>query len=100
VAKKVSRRQKHVPQRMCVVCRQRYDKRRLTRVVNTAEDGVIVDLSGKRNGRGAYLCDQVACWDKAISDNRLLNQALNAEVTPDERAMLATHRPAAEQLTE
>jgi predicted RNA-binding protein YlxR (DUF448 family) len=85
---------------MCVVCRQRYDKRRLTRIVNTAEDGVIIDLSGKRNGRGGYVCDQVACWEKAISDSRLLNQALNTELTPEERAMLATQRPAAEKLTE
>ena len=100
MAKKVSRRQKHVPQRMCVVCRQRYDKRRLTRIINTAEEGVIIDLSGKRNGRGAYVCDQAACWDRIISDSRLLNQALNTEITPEERAMLATQRPAAEKLTE
>ena len=100
MAKKVSRRQKHIPQRMCVVCRQRYDKRRLTRIVNTADDGVVIDLSGKRNGRGAYLCDQVACWDRAISDNRLLNQALNTELSPEERAALATQRPEAEKLTE
>ena len=33
--------------------------------MNSPQDGVVVDLSGKKNGRGAYLCDQVVCWDNA-----------------------------------
>lgn len=93
MGKKQPRRQKHIPQRMCVVCREKFDKRRLTRIVRTPEEGVVVDPSGKRNGRGAYLCDQPACWDKALNNLRLLNQALNTEITPEEKAVIAAHKP-------
>jgi predicted RNA-binding protein YlxR (DUF448 family) len=54
----------------------------------------MVDHSGKRNGRGAYLCDQPDCWDKALADSRWLNQALMAEVTAAESAAIAASRPA------
>ncbi len=95
MAKKASQKQRHIPQRMCIACRQRYDKRRLTRIVSSPEDGVVVDLSGKKNGRGAYLCDQVVCWDKAISNTKLINQALMCEVSLAERESLAEHKPVA-----
>ena len=97
MAKKASRKKKHVPQRMCIACRERYEKRRLTRIVNSPENGVIVDLSGKKNGRGAYLCDQVICWDKAISETKLLQQALKCELSPGEREALAEFKPVANQ---
>ena len=100
MAKKASRKQKHVPQRMCIACRERYEKRRLTRIVNSPENGVIVDLSGKKNGRGAYLCDQDICWDKAISETKLLNQALKCELSPEEREALGEYKPAAKQVME
>ena len=94
-------RRKHAPQRTCVVCRLQYDKRRLTRIVR-APDGVRVDPSGKQNGRGAYLCDQAACWDKAVRHAGILNQALNTQVSDSDLAAIATdpRRPtvAGEQL--
>ncbi len=86
---KQSARRKHVPQRTCVVCRGQFDKRRLTRVVRTADSGVLIDPTGKRSGRGAYLCDQSACWDKAIRHPAILNQALNAQLTGEELAAIA-----------
>lgn len=95
MAKQQPRRQKHIPQRTCVACRQKFDKRRLTRIVRTAEEGVVIDPTGKRNGRGAYLCDQPACWERASSDQKLLNRALLTELTDAERAHLAAHKPAA-----
>src|SRR5262249_61248663 len=64
-------RQKHVPQRTCVVCRQTSAKRTLTRIVRTADQGVWVDPTGKRNGRGAYLCDQITCWERALNSDIL-----------------------------
>lgn len=90
------RRPRHVPQRSCVVCRRQFDKRRLTRVVRTSENGVRIDPTGKQNGRGAYLCDQAACWDKAIRQAAILNQALNAQLTDAELAAIAAdpRRPA------
>ena len=61
---------KHIPQRTCVVCRETAAKRTLTRIVRTADDGVQVDLTGKRSGRGAYLCSQVSCWKTAVEFGR------------------------------
>lgn len=92
-------RQKHSPQRSCVVCRQKVDKRRLTRLVRTPDAGVVVDPTGKKNGRGAYLCDQVACWDKALSSN-ILNQALKTDISEKETAVIASHKPVASKETE
>lgn len=89
------RRRKHVPQRRCVVCREQFDKRRLTRLVRTPDSGVVVDPTGKRSGRGAYLCDQPGCWDKAIRHPGILNQALNAELSEAEREAIAAARPKA-----
>ncbi|MCL4804348.1 MAG: YlxR family protein [Anaerolineae bacterium] len=92
-----AQRKRHVPQRTCVVCRRQVDKRRLTRIVRTLGDGVLVDPSGKRGGRGAYLCDQPACWDKAVRYVGILNQALNAQITEAELAAIAadSRRPMA-----
>lgn len=98
MAKKQPRR-KHVPQRTCVVCRRATDKRQLTRIVRTPEGGVVVDKTGKQNGRGAYLCDQIACWDKVLRHPGLLNQALNAEITAEELEAIAAQRPAAEKVS-
>ncbi|MDE2637796.1 MAG: YlxR family protein [Chloroflexota bacterium] len=52
---------KHRPGRTCVVCREKKDKRLLTRLV-VMDDGLRIDVSGKMNGRGAYLCANAECW--------------------------------------
>jgi predicted RNA-binding protein YlxR (DUF448 family) len=52
-------RPKHVPRRTCVACRETDAKRQLIRLVRTPEGTVEVDPTGKRNGRGAYLCARV-----------------------------------------
>ena len=100
MSKNQSRPSKHVPQRTCIVCREKFDKRRLTRIVRTPDEGVVVDFTGKRNGRGAYLCDQVSCWDIALEKTQLLNQALMTEVTGPERIEIATHKPTFDEVTE
>lgn len=82
---------KHVPQRTCVICRQKTDKRQLTRVVSTVDEGVIVDVTGKRNGRGAYICSRSTCWEKAVN-SVVLNQALRTEVSKAEKEALAQYR--------
>ena len=71
---------------MCVVCRAKGDKRTLTRLVRT-EAGVQVDSTGKLKGRGAYLCDQDSCWERAVAGN-LLNQALRTTLTEADRDQL------------
>ncbi len=75
-------RPRHVPQRTCVACREHDDKRSLTRIVRTPEGDVQIDPTGKRNGRGAYLCDRPACWERARTTS-LLARALNTELTDE-----------------
>src|SRR5215216_2359669 len=83
-------RPKHIPQRMCVSCRERSAKRALVRIVRTPEGAVEVDLTGKRNGRGAYLCDDPACWERALRSEALAN-ALKTMIDPTAVAMLRSH---------
>ena len=100
MSKKQPRRSKHIPQRTCIVCREKFDKRRLTRIVRTPDEGVVVDFTGKRNGRGAYLCDRLSCWDSAVERTQLLNQALMTEVTIAERKEIASHKPTVDEMAE
>ena len=90
-------RPKHVPQRMCVVCREKAGKRTLTRVVRLTDGTIVVDPTGKQNGRGAYLCDKHACWQRAATSD-VLGQALRATLSSDTRAYLGAyadeHHPA------
>ncbi len=57
--------QKKIPQRQCMGCRERKAKKELIRVVRTTEGSVILDFSGKANGRGAYICPKMECLQKA-----------------------------------
>ncbi|MCB9007900.1 MAG: YlxR family protein [Ardenticatenaceae bacterium] len=98
--KKNPARPRHVPQRTCFVCREKRDKRRLTRLVRTPEGSVLVDPTGKQNGRGAYLCDQSTCWDKALANGRLINQALKTSISAADLAAIAAQRPTALPSTE
>lgn len=86
-------RTRHVPIRTCVVCRQKAGKRGLFRLVRT-HDGVQIDPTGKMNGRGAYLCENVACWERALTSD-VLTRALRAPLTADDRDRLrqAVPRP-------
>lgn len=81
------RRPKHVPQRTCVACRDKDAKRTLTRIVRTPDSAVEIDPSGKRNGRGAYLCSQAACWQRALA-TPLLGRALKTEIDDTTRTTL------------
>lgn len=81
---------KHVPVRMCVVCRDKTGKRQLTRVVRT-EQGLQIDPSGKMNGRGAYLCDRDDCWENAVKTD-LLAKALRMPLTEEDRERLRRAR--------
>ena len=79
------KRVKHVPQRTCVGCRTVLAKRELIRIVRTA-DGVQVDPGGKLAGRGAYLHDRRACWERGLRG--ALSHALKVELTPADRERL------------
>jgi len=76
------------PQRTCIICRSTSDKRRLVRIVRTADgSGVQIDERGKVPGRGAYLCHQRSCWDTALNGSAL-NRALNTLLSDDEQRSL------------
>ncbi|MBX3070009.1 MAG: YlxR family protein [Thermomicrobiales bacterium] len=64
-------RPKHTPQRTCIACRDKTAKRTLIRIVRTPEGDVQVDPTGRANGRGAYLCDDPACWQRALKSTAL-----------------------------
>ena len=79
-------RHRHIPQRSCIACRETTAKRELIRLVSSA--GVVeLDPSGKRAGRGAYLCQESKCWEKGLKGNRL-EYALRTKLTPENRQAL------------
>ena len=84
-------RRKLFPIRSCVVCHSKDHKRALTRLVRT-DAGVRVDPSGKMSGRGAYLCDNRSCWERAVNTN-LLNVALRTSLTDEDRERLQQAMP-------
>lgn len=59
-------KKRKTPLRMCLGCREYKDKRQLIRVVRTPEKEIILDFSGKKAGRGAYICSDVECLRKAV----------------------------------
>lgn len=83
-------RPKHVPRRMCVACREHDTKRGLIRIVRSPEGEVALDPTGRRNGRGAYLCHAPACWERALRAG-LLNRALNTVIDDETVAALRRH---------
>ncbi len=72
-----------VPQRTCVACRQTNAKRQLVRIVRATDGSVTIDPSGKRSGRGAYLCESPECWRAAL-ERGVLPRALKIESIPEE----------------
>jgi len=80
-------RRKHIPQRTCVVCRRTLPKRELNRIVRSPDGEVAYDPTGKAPGRGAYLCNDPTCWEKAITGNSL-ERALKIKFTPVHKAAL------------
>ncbi|MCS6828036.1 MAG: YlxR family protein [Caldilinea sp.] len=77
---------KHTPIRTCIGCRQTQSKRSLIRLVRTA-DGVVVDPTGKRAGRGAYVHAERSCWEAAFKGGQL-ERALRIRIGAETRNML------------
>jgi len=80
-------RNERLPQRTCIACRQKRDKKALIRLVRTNDGNVEVDLSARKLGRGAYLCPQKNCWELALKGNRL-EHALRTKLSNDDRQAL------------
>ena len=73
--------EKKIPMRTCIVCRANKPKRELIRVVKFGED-IKLDFTGKLNGRGAYVCNDVKCIEK-LKKQRLLNRAFSCQVSDE-----------------
>ena len=70
---------KKIPMRSCVITKEKLPKKELIRVVKTPEQTVVVDLTGKVNGRGAYLKKDLTVFEKA-QKNKILDKSLEIEV--------------------
>lgn len=78
---------KKVPQRKCVGCEQLKDKKDLIRVVRSPEGKISLDKTGKKAGRGAYVCPDKECIAKAVKGKRL-DKALDKTISQDIYEML------------
>lgn len=74
---------KHIPQRTCIACHTVRSKRELVRIVRTPANHVEADATGKKAGRGAYLCRQRECWEEVLSSRGRLEHALKLESSVD-----------------
>ncbi|HEX9975628.1 MAG TPA: YlxR family protein [Dehalococcoidales bacterium] len=85
--KSISRPVKRTPQRTCVACRQVKLKRDLVRLVSVPGETVEIDATGKKTGRGAYLCPALECWETGLKSGRL-EYALRTSLTRENREQL------------
>lgn len=94
-------RPKHIPERTCIACRSTHPegakqaKRNLIRLVRAPGGEVSVDLTGKKPGRGAYLCADPACWEVGLKKGAL-ERALKVSISPTDRAALEAFAAALE----
>lgn len=73
-------RPRKIPQRKCVACQETKAKKELIRIVRTPEGDIQIDLTGKRSGRGAYLCGKASCFALA-KKTKAFERALKASVS-------------------
>lgn len=62
---------KKIPLRQCIGCGEMKSKKEMIRILKTADDEIVLDVTGKKNGRGAYLCNSGDCLEKAIKGKGL-----------------------------
>ena len=78
---------KKIPLRQCVGCGEMKNKKEMMRVLKTAEDEICLDVTGKKNGRGAYLCIQKECLQKARK-NKGLERSFKMSIPEEVYSML------------
>ena len=82
----MSQKEHHIPQRTCVGCRETKPKRELIRIIGT-QTGAEVDTTGRKSGRGAYLCKAISCWEAGLEEGRL-EHALRTRISAENRKEL------------
>lgn len=75
-------KKKKIPLRKCLGCEKNKNKKELVRIVKTPDNEVLIDLTGKVNGRGAYICNNRECFKKAIKSNRI-SRSLKTEISKE-----------------
>lgn len=73
---------KKIPQRTCMGCNQKKDKNQLIRIVKNKENEITIDKTGKKEGRGAYICDDIKCLEKLMKSKRL-EKTFEMEITQE-----------------
>ena len=73
---------KRIPMRQCIACRQEKSKNELVRVIRTPEGRVCIDKTGKLNGRGAYICSSLDCYNKAVK-SKAIERALKVNISEE-----------------
>ena len=68
-----------IPIRTCIGCQCKKPKREMIRIIRTPDGKIEIDRTGKKSGRGAYLCDNIECLDMALKKNNL-NKSLNQDI--------------------
>lgn len=75
-------KRKKIPMRMCIGCREMKPKNELIRIVKTPDNNVEIDPTGKKSGRGAYVCKNDRCIEASMKENQL-SKALDINVTKE-----------------
>ena len=78
---------RHVPQRTCISCGTKRNKSSLIRIVSNSSGSVVVDILGKMNGRGVYLCYDKNCWDIGIS-KEMVGKKIGSSISSEDAKML------------
>ena len=73
---------KKIPVRLCLGCNEGHPKKELIRIVKTKEGEISVDITGKKSGRGAYICNKVECLNK-LEKSKRLNRSFSMEIPPE-----------------
>ncbi|MEW8973473.1 MAG: YlxR family protein [Tissierellaceae bacterium] len=84
-------KKRKIPLRKCVACNEHRPKKELIRVVKTSDGSIQMDLTGKLNGRGAYICPDMECLENAIQTKKIsrsLEVEINDEVYEELRNLL------------
>jgi predicted RNA-binding protein YlxR (DUF448 family) len=88
--RKTGAKPRHIPQRTCIACGESRPKRELIRIVRTPDGHVVLDPTGKKSGRGAYLCAKRSCWEPALRKGKLEHE-FGVTLTPEDRADLEAY---------
>ena len=75
-------KKRKIPMRKCVACGNNIPKKDLIRIVKNKEEGILIDPTGKKNGRGAYICSSLKCVELS-KKNKNLSNSLNTEINED-----------------